>query len=288
MRVAFLGSQSIGAACLRVVLDGGHDVVGVATFSPQQHEMWGAEVDRLIVENGLPRLDVLRFGDPAEVRALEATKPDLTVVVGWRWLLPAVVLRVPPLGTIGIHGSLLPRLRGFAPVNWALIRDEERTGPTLFYIDEGMDTGDIIASRPFPLTDEDDAASVRSRIESESVTMLADTLPLIAAGTAPRTPQKHSDATVGEQRRPGDGRIDWTRTSREIFNLVRALSRPYPGAFTQMDETTWTIWRTRMAPTSGSASPGTVLHRGPDGQPTAVATMDGTIEITDVERRASV
>ena len=144
MRVVFLGSQEIGARCLEVVLEAGHEVVGVGTFEAGAHERWADDVERIADQRRLPRLRGRRFRTASSIDELRALAPDILFAIGWRWILPPEVLAIPPKGCLGIHGSLLPRLRGFAPVNWALIRDEPRTGPTLFYFDEGMDTGDIV------------------------------------------------------------------------------------------------------------------------------------------------
>lgn len=282
MRIVFLGSQRIGARCLEVVIEQGHEVVGVATFSPEPHEQWVNDVDVLVERHGLPVLDVRRFKDPAELQALQAAAPDLTLVIGWRWLLPEAVLAVPLRGTVGIHGSLLPRLRGFAPVNWALIRDEETTGPTMFYIDEGMDTGDIIASTSFALTDDDDAATVRQRIEDESVELVRTMLPRLSAGNAPRQSQRHELATFGAQRRPRDGEIDWSTSSREIFNFVRGITHPYPGAVAAIGGIQWRVWKVRPLD-APPGQPGTVLTTDADGAPRIVSSCDGQVEIISLE-----
>jgi methionyl-tRNA formyltransferase len=178
---------------------------------------------------------------------------------------------------LGIHGSLLPRLRGFAPVNWALLRDEPETGPSLFYFDEGMDTGDLVGQRPFALTDEDDAESVRKRIADASVELLREHLAGLAAGTAPRTPQPLEGATYGERRRPEDGAIDWTRSAREIFNRVRGLTRPYPGAFGFVGGEKVNVWKVRPVGGEGIA-PGGVVTR--DGE-VFVGTGSGEVRIVD-------
>lgn len=276
MRVAFLGSQDIGKRCLDVILHAGHEVVAVGTFSPATHESWDDAVHRLAVANEIPVLAEPRFRSASAVAELRDHTPDIVLVAGWRWILPAEVLDIAPLGTLGIHGSLLPRLRGFAPVNWALIRGERETGPTLFYFDEGCDTGDIVDQRPFLITPADDAATVRDRIADESVAMLRDNLPLLAAGTAPRRPQDDADATFGPQRRPDDGLIDWDSPTRAVVDWVRGLTRPYPGAFTVLDGERIAVWRVAEAP--GAGRPGHFLG----GPRPRIATTDGAVELLDV------
>jgi methionyl-tRNA formyltransferase len=209
MRVVFLGSQEIGARCLEVVHDAGHEIVGVGAFAPGEHEDWADDVTRIVADRSLPTIRGRRFRTANAVDELESLEPEILLAIGWRWILPPEVLAIPPKGCLGIHGSLLPRLRGFAPVNWALIRDEPRTGPTLFYFDEGTDTGDIVGQRPFDLTDEDDAGTVRRRLVEAASGLLSEYLPGLAAGTAPRIVQTGEGASYGPQRRPEDGVIDW-------------------------------------------------------------------------------
>jgi methionyl-tRNA formyltransferase len=280
MRVVFLGSQEIGAECLQVILRQGHEIVGVGTFDPAPHENWNDDVARIAREHNLPPLRGRRFKTPQAIAELKAARPDILFAIGWRWILPGEVLAIPPMGCLGIHGSLLPKLRGFAPVNWALIRDESETGPTLFYFDEGMDTGDIVGQRRLPITDEDDAATVRKRIAEESVALLEKMLPDLAKGSAPRVKQDHSQATYGEQRRPEDGRIDWSWPPRRVFNFVRGLTRPYPGAFTELDGQFVRIWKVR--PLEGAASVGSVEH-WKNGIPEIVGAGGGRIEVLEGE-----
>lgn len=270
MRVAFLGSQEIGARCLEVVLRHGHDVVGVGMDKPAGHERWADDVVRVVEEHQLPILGGRRFRTRKAIEELRARGPDLLLAIGWRWLLPEDVLAIPPRGSLGIHGSLLPRLRGFAPVNWALIRGEARTGPSLFYFADGIDTGDLVGQRAFEITDEDDAATVRRRIADEAVALLDEHLPGLASGTAPRVPQPTEGATFGPRRRPEDGVIDWTLDPRRVFNWVRGLTRPYPGAFASLGGRRVHVWRVR--PLEGSGPGPGVVERG-GGE----AGEDGTI-----------
>jgi methionyl-tRNA formyltransferase len=278
VRVVFLGSQEIGAACLEEVLAAGHDVVGVGLFRPGEHETWTDDVTRVVEERGLPVLRGRRFRTPEAIEELRALRPDILFAIGWRWILPPDVLAVPPKGCLGIHGSLLPRLRGFAPVNWALIRDEPRTGPTLFYFDEGTDTGDVVGQRPFAITDEDDAGTVRARLRREAAALLAEHLPGLAAGTAPRVPQPAEGATYGPQRRPEDGAIDWAASPRAVFNWVRGLTRPYPGAFSPVEGKRVRVWKVQPA---GGAGPGPGALRAGEAERLVVGTGGGAVEILD-------
>lgn len=279
MRVVFLGSQEIGARCLEVVLRHGHQVVGVGTDRPASHENWADDVTRVVEQHGLRLLRGRRFRTAKAIAELRTLSPDIVLVIGWRWLLPAEVLSLPPKGCLGIHGSLLPRLRGFAPVNWALLRDEPRTGPSLFYFDEGTDTGDLVGQRAFPITDEDDAGTVRRRLVEASVGLLEEHLPGLAAGTAPRVPQPTEGATFGPKRTPEDGNIDWELDARRVFNWVRGLTRPYPGAFTRLTGRRVHVWKVRPLEGPGPG-PGCVGNASSSAPP-VVGTGAGRVQLLD-------
>ncbi len=277
MRVVFLGSQEIGARCLEVILRHGHDVVGVGTFQPEDHENWTDDVSRLVEEHGLPRLRGRRFRTKRALADLRALEPEILFAIGWRWILPPAVLGIPPKGCLGIHGSLLPLGRGFAPVNWALIWDQPRTGPSLFYFDEGTDTGDLVGQRPFDLKDADDAGTVRHRLMEASVALLDEHLPGLADGTAPRIIQPADGATYGARRRPEDGLVDWTAPPRDVFNWVRALTRPYPGAFSFLGGSAVRIWKVRSLPGLGPG-PGRCV---PGDDRLRVGAGTGCVELLD-------
>jgi methionyl-tRNA formyltransferase len=142
----------------------------------------------------------------------------------------------------GIHASLLPKYRGGAPLVWAIINGEKTTGVSLFYFDQGVDTGDVIAQKKIEISDTDDIRTVYEKATLAAVDVLRESLPLIREGQAPRIPQDHANATIFPQRKPEDGLIDWTRTPDEIRNFIRAQTRPYPGAFTVLEGKKVTIW----------------------------------------------
>jgi methionyl-tRNA formyltransferase len=159
-----------------------------------------------------------------------------------------------------MHGSLLPRFRGRAPVNWAVLRGATETGATLHYMVARADAGDIVDQLAVPIGEDDTAYDVFLRVADAAEAVLARSLPLLIAGTAPRTPQ---DLTKGEycgRRRPEDGRIEWTRTAREIHNLVRAVAPPFPGAFANFDGERWLVTRTQVLPHRASAFEPLILH----------------------------
>ncbi len=167
---------------------------------------------------------------------LVAWRPDLVLVLGWYYLVPRDVRALPPLGCLGIHASLLPKYRGGAPIPWAIINGEQASGVTLFHLEDEADAGDIVAQSVFPIASSDTCAEVIARATDASIELLRQTVPSLAVGSAPRTPQCDEDATWYPQRSPDDARIDWRWSASRVHDFVRAQTRPYAGAFTTLDE----------------------------------------------------
>jgi methionyl-tRNA formyltransferase len=184
----------------------------------------------------------------------------------YRKILAKEILAIPRRGALNLHGSLLPKYRGRCPLNWVLIHDESETGVTLHYMEEKPDRGDIVAQGAVRITDDDTALTLFDKLTGAAATLLRDTYPLLCAGTAPRRAQDHAQASYFGGRRPEDGRIDWSQSDRQVFNLVRAVTRPYPGAFTHLEGRTLYVWKTRLlaAVQRVEAAPGTVLAVAPE------------------------
>ena len=210
-------------------------------------------------------IDPWILDDPREASALErlrAAEPDLLLSFYYRGLLPEAMLQVPRLGAFNVHGSLLPKFRGRAPVNWAILKGETRTGATLHRMRSRADTGEIVDQEAVPIGPDDTALEVQRRVTDAAVAILARRLDELKAGTAPAVPQDESAATRFGRRRPEDGRIDWSRPAREVHDLVRAVTHPYPGAFTDLFDGKTFVWRTRLP---GLAAHDNVPRTGPDG-----------------------
>jgi methionyl-tRNA formyltransferase len=171
---------------------------------------------------------------------------DLIIVLGWYYMVPKRVRELAPLGTVGIHASLLPLYRGGAPLVWALINGEDRVGATLFYFSDGVDDGDIIGSFKVSVERKDTISTIYSKVTAGSIELLKEMIPKIANGTAPRIQQDESLATHFPQRSPEDGEIDWSKNALDIFNFVRAQTKPYPGAYTYFRGKKLTIWEARL------------------------------------------
>ena len=235
--IAVIGCTESTEKCLRAILAWGEDeVVALMTLDPAVAATKARYVplEPLASGNGVPCLQV-RDTRVREASSFLAEKsPDLVLEVGWSHRIPKAILELPSLGTIGIHNSLLPIHRGPASLNWALIRGESTWGTTLYYLDEALDAGDIIAQRAYRVTEQDDIHSLFAKADRAALALLREALPRIRAGTAPRVPQDAALASRLPRRRPQDGEIDWTRDAAEIYNLIRALKAPYPNAFTSL------------------------------------------------------
>jgi methionyl-tRNA formyltransferase len=279
--IAFIGCVAEGLRSLETLLDLGEDVRSIFTLTPKRAASVSGAVpwEGVANENGIPLHYVENINDPEPVAELRRLEPDLVFCVGWTQLLHKPILEIPTLGCIGFHASLLPRYRGRAPVNWAIINGERETGNTMLYLDEGVDTGDIVAQRVIPIEDDDDCGTIYDKVAESEDEMLREVMPLIHQGRMPRTPQDDSLATVMPRRRPADGIIDWAESAGRLYDWVRAQTHPYPGAFTYIDGTKVWVWKATPLPATGSR-PG--LWRLEEGALLA-GTGDGDLRIDRVQ-----
>lgn len=259
-RILVFAYSDVGHECLRYLLDSGELVVGCYTYSdPSPAAAWPPSVRNLCRDHGVPTLLDVDWKDPREAQRAADLRPDLIFSFYYRDLLPPEVLRLPRLGAFNMHGALLPRYRGRAPVNWAILEGETRTGATLHVMTEKADAGDIVDSESVPIGPDETAIEVQRKVVAAAVKVLARQLAALKAGTAPRRPQDVALAFSRGRRTPEDGRIDWSQPAKKVHDLVRAVTHPFPGAFTDaFEEKTW-IWKTSL--------PGLAAHDAYPGQP---------------------
>jgi methionyl-tRNA formyltransferase len=284
LRIVVFGYHTIGYRCLKELLDRRKEICAVVTHQDDPHEhVWFESVVELAHAAGVPVLSPNTPNTPAIVSHIATLQPDLILSFYYRRLLCQALLAIPRLGAINLHGSLLPRYRGRAPVNWVLVNGETHTGVTLHYMIAQADAGDIIAQRVVPIAFEDTALMLFDRIAQAAVELLRETFPLIKAGLAPPTPQDPARATYFGGRTPDDGRIDWSRSVLGLYNLVRAVTTPYPGAFTSFGGKKLYIWSARLIleSTGERWPPGTIVgvHNGG----CLVATGEGHLLLTQVQ-----
>jgi methionyl-tRNA formyltransferase len=259
-RIAVFGYLDVGHACLRLLLEHGDRVVAVYTHADNPAEQrWFPSVADLADAHGVPVHRDVDFAAADAVAQLRRYAPDLLFSFYYRNLLPAAVLEVPRLGAYNMHGSLLPKFRGRAPVNWAVLKGERETGATLHVMVQKADAGDIVDQEPVPIGPDDTAAEVQARVTRAAVAVLTRQIEALKAGTAPRRPQDPGRSSTFGRRRPEDGRIDWQRPAAEVHNLVRAVTHPYPGAFAEVGGRRLYMWRTRCAGTDAGGRPAGTL-----------------------------
>ena len=271
MRVAVFSSTAFGYRCLKDGILPAQQVqlAGILT-TPAKIDISYSKTpvsicthvcfDELATQAGAELAVLDAKATPSACRQhLARWKPDLLLVLGWYYMVPMAIIQTARLGCAGIHASLLPRYRGGAPIPWAIINGETRTGITLFYFDDGVDTGDVIAQRNFPIEQDDTCATVYDKATQASIETLRELLPLMAKGAAPRRRQDESQATQFPQRSPEDGCIDWGCGAKRIYDFVRAQTRPYPGAFTSFRGEKVTVWQAkRTRQSSPGAPPGSI------------------------------
>lgn len=252
MRIGWVGFHVEGVPALRALLEGGVAVEAVLSLKPEEaaKRSGAADYRRLCGHYVVPLYEIKNINDEGAVRLLDELALDLVFVIGWSQIVKAEALGTARVGMIGAHASLLPQGRGRAPVNWALINGEAETGNTLIWLAEGVDEGDIIAQRRFEVTPFDDCATVYGKVAESNREMILEVLPSILAGERVGQPQPRADGPLRPGRKPADGLIDWTRAGREVYDFVRALARPYPGAFGWLDGERWTVRECALLPGS--------------------------------------
>jgi methionyl-tRNA formyltransferase len=278
VRTVVLGYHNVGWTCLRVLLDAGEEVAAVYTHHDDPEEtIWFGSVADLAASRGIPVHRPTDINQPHHVEQLRAYRPDILFSFYYRKLVSREILEIPRLGAFNMHGSLLPHYRGRCPVNWVLVRGESQTGVTLHHMVERADAGDIVAQWRIPITLQDTARSLHERIATAAAGLLQETLPDLRQGRIARTPQDLRAGSCFPGRRPADGRIDWARPAREVHDLVRAVTHPYPGAFTFLLGTRLFVWETRPGDSTaaGTNVPGR-LRPGPGLQ---VETASGLLHV---------
>jgi methionyl-tRNA formyltransferase len=267
-RVLFFGYSEVGYATLKFLLERGVHVVGVFTHDADPTEAnWFRSVPALAQTHGLPVFAPKSLKDPEWEERVRELRPDLILSMYYRNLIPTRLLDLAPLGAFNLHGSLLPRFRGRAPLNWAIIHGENHTGLTLHVMVREADAGDVVDLEKIPIGADEAVTTVLPRIPEAAVRLLERQLPALLAGQTRRTPQDHSQATYFGKRTPEDGRIDWSRSAREIFNFVRAVTHPFPGAFTDITHEGHTarllVWWGQPVEAPAGRVPGEILSLSP-------------------------
>jgi methionyl-tRNA formyltransferase len=284
MRVVVCGYHGMGCLGLEALLAHGHEVAAVATHRDDPHEeVWWPSLAALAARHGIPVAYPESGADPALARLVEEHAPDALFSFYFRWMIPAEVLAMPPRGAFNLHGSLLPRYRGRAPANWVLVNGESETGVSLHRMVAKPDAGDLVDQERVAIDPLDTAFTLFRKLEAAARVVLDRALPALAAGTARETPLDLAAGSYFGGRKPADGAIDWRWPARRVFDLVRAVTHPYPGASTTLDGETLHVWW--ALPEEGgvarAAHPGTVLAVDEGG--ILVAAGEGALRLVTVQ-----
>ena len=282
MRVVVMAYQDIGYVCLDELLSLGANVAAVVTHPDDPREaIWFRSVADRARSAGVPVLQPASVNRPEVADEIARLAPDVIFSFYFREIVSREILALPSHGALNLHGSLLPRYRGRCPVNWVLVHGETETGVTLHYMEPRPDTGDIVAQLVVPIAEEVTALTLNRKLGVAARALLRETFPRLVAGTAPRIPQDHTQASYFGGRRPEDGRLVWSQTARQLYNLVRAVTHPYPGAFTSWRGQQLFVWRARALEEAPVAAPGEVVAISSQG--ILVAAGGGALLLDQVQ-----
>lgn len=281
MRIVVIGTGEIGVPTLRALLDSEHEVVAVVT---QPDKRVGREqriepppIKKEIAKTRIPILQPARIKDPKATEEIRDFAPDVIVVVAYGQILPRDVLEIPRLACLNLHASLLPRWRGAAPIQAAIAAGDCETGITAMYMDEGLDTGDILLQRHVEILPNDTGGSLHDRLAQIAPETLLESLRLVAAGNAPRIPQDNARATYAPKLKREHGLIDWSESAEAIERKIRAYN-PWPGAFMKVDRQNLKIFSASVVDLNGQ--PGEVLRSDED---LIVATGKDALSLAEVQ-----
>jgi methionyl-tRNA formyltransferase len=286
MRIVFLGSGSFAIPAFEALIEAGHDVAALVT-QPDREKGRGRALappplKPVAQARGIPLLQPPRVRNPQAVEALRALAPELQVVVAYGQILPRSVIDIPPRGTVNVHGSLLPRYRGAAPIAWAIAGGETETGVTTMLIDEGLDTGPLLLARATPIGPEETAADLEPRLARLGAELLLETVRGLGDGLLQPKPQDHALASYAPLLKKEDGRIDWNLPADVLARRVRGFN-PWPGTHTLWQGHVLKVLRARPMP-GGPGEPGTVVSVDREGlvvasgQDTRLALLEVQLE----------
>jgi methionyl-tRNA formyltransferase len=285
MRIVFMGTPDFASASLQKLLDEGFDVVGVFT-QPDKPKGRGMElafspVKELALSHGLPVYQPEKMRDGTALAILQELRPDILAVVAYGRILPDELLELPRYGAVNVHGSLLPKYRGAAPIQWAVLNGDEITGVSTMYLAHDMDTGDLIYREETPVGEFETSGELFDRLKDMGAELLAKTLRDIEAGTAPRIPQDHSKASYVKMLDKSLCPIDWNKNPRAIVKQICGL-QPWPVATMELDGRTCKVFAAEYTDTRTDRAPGSILAA--DGRGIEIACGEGkSLRVTELQ-----
>ena len=280
MRILFMGTPDFAAVSLKRLVEDGHELCGVFTQPDKprnRNKVTFSPVKEYALSQGLTVYQPTKLRDGTALELVKSLAPELIVVVAYGRILPKDILDVPPLGCVNVHASLLPKYRGSAPINWAMLNGDAETGVSIMQMDEGLDTGDVLYCKKIVIDPEETSGELFDRVTAVGAEALCETIPQIAAGTLTAVPQQHENATLAPMLNKEMAEFHMTDTATHIHNWVRGMN-PWPGAwFITSGGKKLKVMSSRVAAAHGEA-PGTVLAT----KPLTVACGEGAIQLLEV------
>ena len=285
MRIVFIGTGEIGLPTLATLLNSEHEVVGVVTQPDKpvgrDQQIQAPPIKTALIGRaqppGAPIFQPAKIKDPQVIKAIRDLTPDVIVVVAYGQILPRDVLDIPRLACLNLHASLLPRWRGAAPIQAAIAAGDRQTGITVMYMDEGLDTGDILLQSGVDILPNDTGGALHDRLAQIAPETLLESLRLLAAGNAPRIPQENTRVTYAPKLKREQGQIDWSQSAEAIVRKIRAYN-PWPGAFMKVDRQNLKIFSASVVELNGK--PGEILRSDKE---LVVATGKGALSLAEVQ-----
>jgi methionyl-tRNA formyltransferase len=269
--------HNVGYRCLEELINQGADIRLIFTHEDSPTEqIWFSSVRELAEKHSIPYI-TSNINEPENVKRVREISPDFLLSFYYRNMIKPEILEIPASGALNLHGSFLPKYRGRVPINWAIINGETETGATLHYMVEKPDAGDIVDQEKVDITFTDTAHDVFGKVNLAAVTVIKRAWPKLVAGTAARIPMSLAAGSYFGGRKPEDGRIDWSKSAVQIYNLIRGVTHPYPGAFTTLAGKQVIIWQ--AWPIEGSGEPGQIVS----AVPLLVGTGNGLLEVRKLQ-----
>jgi len=267
MKVLFMGTPDFAVSTLNEIVSAGHEVIGVVTQPDKVKGRGGKvgfpEVKEVALKLNLPVYQPVKVKEPEFIVKVRELKPEVIVVAAFGQILPKEILDIPPYGCINVHASLLPKYRGAAPIQAAIINGEKETGVTIMHMDVGLDTGDIILQEKIPISEDETGGSLHDKLASLGAKLLVRALEQLKNGTALRIPQDNSQATYAKMLDKEMGNIDFTKPAQYIERLIRGLN-PWPSAYTKLNGKTLKLWKAGVKEMASAAKPGEVVEVNKD------------------------
>ncbi|WP_197076577.1 methionyl-tRNA formyltransferase [Domibacillus indicus] len=282
--IVFMGTPDFSVPVLERILKDGYTVLAVVTQPDRpvgrKKILTPPPVKAAAMKHGLPVLQPEKLSKSSELDEIIRLKPDLVVTAAYGQLLPNALLEAPEFGCINVHASLLPELRGGAPIHYSILQGKKETGITIMYMAEKLDAGDIISQKAVIIEEKDTTGTLHDKLSVVGAELLSETIPSIINGTSRRIPQEESQATFAPNIRRSDEKIDWIRPGEELYNQVRGLC-PWPVAYTTLDGGVIKVWKSEKVP-GASGRPGTILSIEEDGIVTATGS-NTALKITELQ-----